>query len=252
MKLKHFIFVLALSMPVSAMADTAGFWIGAGSWDHGAEGTFRDTTDINQTIDLDSDLGLKDEEEGYVFAVIEHPVPFLPNIRFYSSKQTNKGTGTLTVNTELGGVPFTASTSVASVMDLDHTDITAYWQILDNVVEFDLGLTARSFDGEIEIVEVGNPSNRGFETIDETIPMLYAKLAVGLPITGLSIGVEGNFIGVGDNKLTDYSAKISYQSDYFFGIEGGVRSQTLELDDVDGIFSDFTFEGPFVAAFLHF
>ena len=137
-------------------------------------------------------------------------------------------------------------------MDLDHTDITLYWQVLDNVVEFDLGLTARSFDGEIEIVEVGNPSNRGFETIDETIPMLYAKLAFGLPLSGLSIGVEGNFIGVGDNKLTDYSAKISYQSDYVIGIEGGVRSQTLELDDVDGVFSDFTFEGPFVAAFVHF
>ena len=77
-------------------------------------------------------------------------------------------------------------------------------------------------------------------------------LLIGLPLTGLSIGADGSYIGYDGNSLTDITAFIRYSSDYVFGLEAGIRTVTLELDDVDSTYGKLEFDGPYVSLFLHF
>ena len=81
--------------------------------------------------------------------------------------------------------------------------------------------------------------------------MVYGLVGVS-PIPGLYLGVEGNFIGYDGNDLTDLTAKISYTTDFFLGFEGGYRSQSYKIDDLDGYTGKLDFEGPFLGAYLKF
>lgn len=245
---KVFLFVLLL-LPLPALADKLGFWIGGGVWDQTISGTVRSSLDPNDTIDVEKDLQLQDIQDGYLYAIIEHPIPILPNFKLATTKQEFEGSGTL--NVTFNGISF--SESVDSIVNLDHTDLTLYWQVLDKkAIELDLGLTGRKYDGFARIQSRADPNKRSEENLDEIVPMLYGRLAFGLPVEGLLIGVDGNYVSYGDGLLSDVSARIAYQTDYVVGIEVGYRSQKLELDNVDEVFSNLTIDGPFVAIFAHF
>ena len=247
MKSRILLIAMASLLSVNVLADTVGFRIGGGAWDHEASGTFRDTGTVN--IDLKNDLGFSSNKEGYGYIVLEHPIPVLPNVRFASTKMGHTGTGTVTVTFD--GQTFT-NEPVSSILTFDSTDITLYYEILDNVVGFDLGLTARSVEGRVNITSTTTPSLTGDAPFDETIPMIYFSLGVELPLTGLSFEVGGNIIAFDGNEYSDYMLKVSYETEFLLGIEAGIRQQKLVLDNVDTLFADMTFDGVFLGLFLHF
>jgi len=244
MKLQRLLFAAALLLPFQAMADTIGLYVGAGQWDHSASGGFRDSGAIN--IDSDA-LNLADNREGYFYVNIEHPVPLIPNVRLASTDLIHNGVNG-TVTGTFDGQTFTAN-NVTSTIDFTHTDITLYYELLDNVVSFDVGITARQLDGQIYLTD---GTNTGQVTLDEVVPMIYGKVAFDLPLTGLAIVGEGNFLSVGDADITDITVKVTYETDFLLGIEAGVRTFSLTLDNVDTITSDLEFDGPFLGVFLHF
>ncbi len=252
MKTRLTFLMLAGMLPGLAAADSLGLWVGAGQWDREVTGYVRDTNDPADNFNLDNaaqGVAMADKREGYLYAVIEHPVPMLPNVKVVSTSQSHSGSGTY--NRTFGGISF--SEDVEATLDLDHTDITVYWQVLDNVVELDLGLTARKYDGRVRVV--GKTSgNVGEEAIDETLPLGYARVGFDLPLTGLSLAVEGNLISVGDSSASDITAKVMYETSFGLGVEGGVRKQTIELDraDTGTVASDIEFNGLFAGVFFHF
>lgn len=250
MKLKHILITTFLFIfPYQLYADTLGVYIGGGLWDHSASGTFRDNTAASTTtINFEDDLKLKDEQEGYFYIAFEHPMPLVPNIKFASTKMSHKGSGTITIPVTFGGQNFIATESVTSKIQLDATDITAYYEVLDNVVELDLGLTARKIEGGFAITGTGAT---GEQLFNETIPLLYAALSINLP-AGFQLNAEGNFIGVNDVSYTDLTVKLRYEIVGVLGIEGGVRSQDLEVTGASDITADIKFSGPFVGLFVHF
>lgn len=244
MKLHRLLITAALLFPVTAMADTIGLYVGAGQWDHEATGGFRDSG----TVNIDSGaLNLVDNREGYFYVNIEHPVPLIPNIRLASTDLVHNGANG-TVTGTFDGQTFTA-TNVTSIIDFSHTDVTLYYELLDNVVSLDLGITARQLDGQIYLTD---GTNTGQVTLDEIVPMVYGKVAFDLPLTGLAIVGEGNFLSVGDADVTDISVKVTYETDFLLGVEAGVRTFSLVLDNVDTVTSDLEFSGPFVGLYLHF
>jgi len=247
MKLKHILLTsLFFIFPYQLHADTIGVYLGAGVWNHSASGYVRDSGTVN--FDLKKDLHLKDKQEGYFYIAVEHPVPLIPNIKFTSTKMSHAGSGAITVSTTFGGKTFSANDNVDTIINLDSTDITAYYEILDNVIELDLGLTARKLDGKVSLV---GAAVTGVQKIDQTIPLIYAALSINLP-AGITLNGEGNFIGVGGVSYTDLTVKLRYEIIDVFGVEGGVRSQNLSLDAVDSVSADLTFSGPFVGVFVHF
>ncbi|MCW9024062.1 MAG: TIGR04219 family outer membrane beta-barrel protein [Gammaproteobacteria bacterium] len=242
--------VLAAGLTVSAQADTLGLKIGGGSWDHDPSGTIRyKSTLIDDDINLDNDLHLKEKKEGYFFVVIEHPIPVLPNIRIMSTKLSSHGDGTTTKAFTFNNESYSLSENIVTDLVLDQTDLTLYYELLDNVVSLDLGLNLKNIDGSARLV--GATAGTNTATFDVTIPMLYASVGIS-PIEGLFIGAEVSYIGYDGNSISDYTAKVAYTSDYLIGIEAGVRSQSYELDDIDDSYGNMEFTGPFIGAYLHF
>ena len=212
-------------------------------WQEDPSGYFRNASDPTD-VDVKNDLFWKEEDQGYLFVTFEHFVPIIPNFRLMTTSLDHSGSGTATFI--LNGEVFTGD--VASTGSFDQTDITAYWEVLDNVVSLDLGLNVKVLDFSYSVTSLTETTSG---SITATLPMLYGLVGAS-PIPGLFLGVEGNWIGYDGNDLTDLTAKISYTTDFFLGIEGGYRSQTYELDDVDGYFGKLEFKGPFVGAYLKF
>ena len=234
-----------LSVPAITMADTLSVAIGGGMWQEEPSGYFRNgSAGDSINVDLKDNLFWKEEDQGYFFVTLEHPVPIIPNVRVMSTSLEHSGSGTTSFT--LDGITF--SGDVASTGSFDQTDLTAYWEILDNVVSLDLGLNFKLIDFSYSVASLIEKTSG---SITGTIPMLYGSVGAS-PIPGLFLGVEGNWIGYDGNDLTDFVAKVSYTTDFFLGIEGGYRSQTYELDDVDGYFGKLEFKGPFVGAYLKF
>ena len=253
MKLRTLSLALAgLAMSNTVFADTAGIKIGAGSWDHEPSGTIRyDDGSVGTNADLKNDLNLSDEKEGYAFVIVEHPVPLLPNVMVKQSGLTSNGSGTISSSFTYGGQTYQSSESITSELVLDHTDFTFYWQLLDNVVSLDLGLTAKAVDASATLTQTSGSTKTVTNSFDGIIPLGYVAIGVS-PTDSLEFRLEGNMLEVGDSSLTDYTAKVMYTTDYMIGIEAGVRSMELELDDLDNVYSNMKFEGPFVGLYLHF
>ena len=132
--------VLAITLsPITAVADIVGLYIGGGSWQASPEGNIG-----RSDIDLESTLNLDEENNQFVFIALEHPIPLLPNIRLQQTEMDWAGSALVTAGTDLNGNPFVSDEEVDVSLDLTHTDATFYYEILDNVVDLDLGITARA------------------------------------------------------------------------------------------------------------
>lgn len=220
---------------INAYADTLGLYVGGGSWDHDASGSFGTIGD--DVIDVESDLNYSGENDTYIWAAFEHFVPLIPNIRVESASIDHAGSAT---NLVFNGVNLSGDSSVS----LDTTDAILYYRLLDNWVNFDLGLNIRKLDGEFVIASES-------VTISETIPLLYASAQFDLPFTGFSIGGDMNIISYSGSSYQDLRIRVMYEMGVI-GFEAGLRSTTIELDDVDNVDADLEFEGLMLGVFLHF
>lgn len=242
--------VLGLNFTTNSQADTVlGIYAGGGSISYDASGGFQDLDNSGTDIDLKDDLGFSGDSGNYYYIALEHPIPLVPNLKLSHSDIEEVATGRLTRTITFDGTTFTANQLVASTMDLTHTDFTFYYELLDNWVNLDLGLTARNFSG-------GVSTTNGIQTatadLDFTVPLLFGKAQFDLPLTGLYAGVEGNWIGVGGAQIFDVWAKLGYTFAFGLGLEAGMRRIDAELDDVDDIDADVTLDGTYIAATFHF
>lgn len=234
-----------LVMGQIAMADTLGIYLGAGTWnqDYSGDLLLWQTDALNVSGDSGSTLYVK----------FEHPVPVLPNIKIATAEISDSGVadvvypGPLTLNTD-------------TTIDLSHTDLTFYYEIIDTGMDLDLGLTFRKFDGEItQIADIaGTLTPLATNTdITATIPMLYLSFRVDLPLTGFYLGADANALSISGNGFVDYSAMIGWTTSAAIvadiGVEAGVRSFSVKADtqklDLD---LDFETDGVFLRVVAHF
>jgi len=253
---KYFLLTVAcLLSSVNASADSLlGLYVGAHSWQQNYDGHIRDLDAsnplFNAEIDFNRDLGLDDETGNVVYIAFEHGIPVLPNIKLQHTELEIEATNVPSSPIEYGGKTF--STSINSESDLSHTDITFYYQVLDNWVSLDLGFTVRLFDGFVSVEDSASPSTFAKEEFDAAIPLLYIAAKFDLPFSGLYAGVSANGLGYDGNNFIDYQATLGYESSLGLGLEVGFRSMSLELDDIDDIEADLTIDGGFIGVFYHF
>jgi outer membrane protein len=228
--------LLALSLSsLNANADALGFFVGGGAWDHDSTGTFGTSGD--DILNVESDLGYGSTQDTYVWAAFEHFVPLIPNIRIEAATIGQDGFANGVI---FNGVSLTGSSEVK----LDNVDAILYYRLLDNWVNFDFGLNIRQLDGKFNI-------DSETLSISETIPMLYLSAQFDLPFSGFSIGGDINTISYSGNSYRDIRIRAMYEIGVI-GFEAGLKSTTLELDDVDNVTADLEFQGLMFGAFLHF
>ena len=239
--------VLGCALSTTASADVLGFEVGGYVWQQDYEGDIQDGSSV---VDLDTDLALDDDNNNVFYIALEHPIPLLPNIRLQQTEIKFDGESTLSRNIDFDGQTFNINADVVSDLDLSHTDATLYYEILDNWVSLDLGLTVRKFDGSAEIA-LADGSQVAREVLDDAVPMLYLGAKFELPLTGLYAGANANAISAGDSTITDYQIKLGYETDFGLGIEAGVRRFDLDYEDDDEE-ADVVIDGSYIGVFYHF
>ena len=233
--------------PSLASADVVGFEVGAGVWNQSPEGNL---TYQGTLLDVVDDLGIGSESGAFFYAVLEHPIPVIPNIKVQKNSMEFSGTSTLTKDIVFGGTTYTISEDISSDIDLSHYDITLYYELLDNWVNLDLGINVKVFDGEATI----RSATQGTTTTDLSfpIPLLYARGQFDLPFTGWQLEAIGQYVSYDGSHLSDFSGSINYTFAFGLGVKAGYRVIDLKIDDVDDITSDISIDGAFGTVFFDF
>lgn len=239
--------VLAASLiTTSAYADVLGASASLAYWSPDTSGTIQSG---GGEIDVDKDLGLSRDDSVIFTATFEHFIPIVPNFRFQYSDMDQVTYGSIN-NVDFQGQNFDGA--VQTSLDLTNYDFTLYYEVLDNWVNLDIGVTAKVFDGVLLLREQNaNPVAATSKTdIDSIIPMLYGSAIFELPITSLSVGAEGSAISMGSDSAYDLVAMIRYRAS-FFGVEAGYRAMGLK-GKVNSINVDARSDGPYLSAMLMF
>lgn len=242
---KYSLGAMSLIIASHVNADTIfGIYAGAGTWQSEYSGSAG-----NPSASLD-ELGFDDHNNSFYYIALEHPIPLIPNIKLQHNDISSRQTGVLDGDFSLNNESFNAGTEVYTNFDLSYTDATLYYEILDNWLNLDLGVTLRKYSGELQ---ARADTRTDAVDVDVTLPLGYARFQFDLPLTGFSAGVEANLIRYKDNSVSDYSAKISYMFDSVMdlGVEVGYKTASIKIDE-DDVNTDIRLKGPYAAAIFHF
>ena len=224
--------LLALGMGLSglAQADVIGVKGDLSYWAYNGQANM-----AAQTAASDQDLERKGAAQ--LSLAIEHPVPLIPNakIRYVNLK-------TQTEN-EVAGQP-------VYDINMDHADFILYYEILDNIVNADVGVGATTLNGHVTTLALSKTD------IDKTVPVIYATAGAKLPFTGLSAKGEVLYSNFNDAKITDAQAELQYNFiDNLLvdvGLKAGYRILDIKLDDYEKNDLKFNFKGPYIGLDIHF
>lgn len=235
----------------SAQADTIlGLYIGGQMWANEAEGSFGEGETDQAVFNFD------DETQGNFFVALEHPIPLVPNIKIASTTLDTVGGATISGSFTFEGVTYSDTAQVDTTFDASYVDYTLYYELFDNdLLTFDFGLTARDLDADINVIEQATSQSADL-AVSGFVPLIYVNTVIGLPFTGFNVFAEANFLSYDDNTVYDYQVGVSYELLDNLAVDLdvalGYREVKLELDDVDDLYSDLTFNGLFLGATLHF
>ena len=229
----------------AAQADTVfGLHAGAGIWQTAYSGEAGDPALTTQ------ELGVAEDNNNFYYLAIEHPIPLLPNIKLQQNNLSSRQTANIERSFNIGGTDFTLGQNLTTDFDLSYTDAALYYEILDNWLNLDLGITLRQYSGYLKAESSTEMDN---VDLDLAAPLVYAKFQFDLPFSGFSAGFEGNYMSYNKNTLADYSAKVSYMFDSVMdlGLELGYKQTSIKVDEEDAK-GDLQLKGPYAAAIFHF
>lgn len=238
------------------------FDIGAYLWQTQYSGTFTiidyepapgDSLTILQPTDVQDDLNMGKETQYSFYFSIEHNTPALPNLRFAHTAMQAESSSTLTKDILFNGFIFRFDDTVESEVDLSHTDLSAYYSVLDKQVSIDLGITLRLFDGfaQMRQPEMGAAGISRID-INELVPLAYGNLEIVLPLKGLSLDASLHFVNYDSNEVIDFSSAINYRTKLGLGASLGYRSVSTDLKDLEGQAVDLKADGPYAGLSYHF
>lgn len=226
----------------STHADTLlGLTMSVDAWGMDSSGSLADSSNL-QAFDHGSET-----PASFSFA-LEHPVPLIPNFRLRFTDMSSSGRTNLDRTFDFGGVSYPVNTSLGTEFNLQSSDFILYYELLDNdTVTFDLGLNGKYLDGDIQ---ASGGSSQSKETFKGLVPMIYGAVKFGFPMTRFSVFGDFNLLSAGGHTLKDYQAGAAYalveSMAVDFSVRGGYRKFGLKLDDLDGIHSDWSFDGLFL------
>lgn len=237
---------LSLLSPMNLQADTLGIYFSASSWSPDISGY---VSDNGPTINIEDELGFDDDQSNIFSVAIEHPIFFLPNFKYQRTALDVSSSTTLSSDINFGGITYPADTPLESQIDLSHSDYIMYYEVLDNWVSLDLGITVMNFDGNINISSTSLQSDVDF---DEFVPALYGKADFDLPFTGFYTGAEASVLSIGDGSISDYKIYLGWESDLVIGAEIGYHNFEADWEDFENSDGNISFEGYYATVTLHF
>ncbi|PCH95889.1 MAG: hypothetical protein COB83_07235 [Gammaproteobacteria bacterium] len=272
MKKMAFAATFVALLTTNVQADTVGLYLGGQIWQSNASATFGEKNTL-------LNFNLKKEQQINYFVAVEHPFPLLPNVRIASSTLDTSGKTTLTQEFSFDDETFAIGDDVNASFNVSYVDYTLYYELFDNgVFSFELGLTARDFNGAVtatgptiivdECVPTEQPNlcinNNGTSSVTPTgkrktnkiEPMLYVATNISMPLTNLSVFAQADFSLINDHSLYDYQVGLSYDlvdnRVVDFNLTLGYRVVKMVFEDLDNLYTDLEFKGAFVGVLAHF
>ena len=239
-------------LAVTANADFAKFEMGGGVWNQTPDGTLS-YTDSGATAIYTSNK--KEDGSAYLWMLIKHPIPIVPNLRLEYTNIKDKGIATGTFE------DFVAPANTTASLELTQYDVIPYYNILDNTMwtTLDIGidLKVQETDYQAKGVTIDGVLNQNYDdSATAVIPMIYARVRVELP---LNIGVEadGKYVTYDGSTIYDMRAKVDYTFDFVPivkpAIEVGYRVQKFDItSDDDKTKMDMEFSGVYAGLMLRF
>jgi len=229
-------------------ADMIGGEVSLGFFNHDPSGN---ASYRSSDASLEDTFGFTEEQDIFLKAYLEHPFPLLPNVKLGYTTLSHDGSNSVE-DFSWGDIdiPAGSTENINSSLSLDITDVTLYYEVLDNWVEVDAGLTLRYISGDMGVSTVGEYDNADFSI---WAPLLYGKARFNVPVTDLSFQLEANAISYWDMTAYDYELSARYTLLMGIGLEAGYKSFHIDSDDlVDGFHADMDFSGPYAAAIWDF
>jgi len=243
----------SLALAGTSVADTIfGVYAGAGVWNGSLSGNVGKDA---QPITAD-ELGMGSDNNTFYYLAVEHPVPVLPNFMLSHTSLSTSGKSTVTRDFTFNNTTVPANADTTTSVDLSHTDLTLYYEILDNYLSWDLGVTGRNFDGYASI-DYTSQSGNGSEKVSlkGIVPLAYTKLQIDLPFSGWFVGGSMNYVGYRGDSFSDLDAKLGYMTDGLgldVGFDFGYRQMKLKVEKLDDLKADLTEDGPYASLLVHF
>ncbi|MFE8071476.1 TIGR04219 family outer membrane beta-barrel protein [Marinobacteraceae bacterium S3BR75-40.1] len=223
-------------MATPALSDVFGAAASATYWHSSNSGSIEKGN--SGAVDLEDDLNFKDEDFSVITVAFEHPVPALPNLRFQYFNMDQAGSGNLP--NDFGNAQ---AGYVNTNLDLSNYDLTFYYEILDNWVNVDAGVTGKLFNGELTLRD--SNGNVDETKIDTLMPLLYAQARFDVPGTALSLGAGGNYLSYDGDEVYDLAAYANYRI-VVLDIRAGYREMRVDVDDVEDVDVNATISGPYL------
>ena len=217
-----------LMLASTASADIAKVEMGVGAWMQTPSGGITadpgyDGSDISDE---------KEDTSPYVWLLIKHPIPIIPNLRLEYVTLAN--TGTATGSFQNFTIPKTKKAK--TTLDMTQYDIIPYYNILDNTawITLDLGI-------DLKVIDVDYKADWTSSTYSDTasvvIPLAYVRARMEIPATNIGLESDVKYVSSGSSTVYDIRAKVDYTLDFIPvvqpAIEVGYRVQKFKIDDAD-------------------
>ncbi|MFA5233499.1 MAG: TIGR04219 family outer membrane beta-barrel protein [Sulfurimonas sp.] len=210
------------------MADFTRVEMGAGAWSQTPKGeaSYTDGGADGRYVSNE-----KEENSAYVWALVKHPIPIVPNLRleYVTLEDSGLATG------EFEDFDIGAATTTLSY-DMKQYDIIPYYNILDNTawITLDLGLDIKVVD--LSYTAAPSAPFTGYDdSVTFAVPLLYVRGRVEIPATDIGLEADVKYITTGDSTVYDVRAKVDYTLDFIPAIqpaiEVGYRAQKLDIDE---------------------
>ncbi|HEY7771573.1 MAG TPA: TIGR04219 family outer membrane beta-barrel protein, partial [Marinagarivorans sp.] len=288
---------IVLSSP-SALADFIGVHGSIASWQSTFSGEIAGTAKLAERNEYGwgvpsfKERGFEKNGQYFGHIAFEHPIPLLPNIRLGYTKIEDSGSSPSEINSrrydqiiEVNDKDVIVSWDIAqnihTTLNIDALDLSLYYEVLDNWVNLDVGLTIRQMTGEFiestyteeipSLLVGGSCSAQNLNVassgrcivpplsqttdIDFVVPMLYSEIRFDLPLSGLFLAGRGNAVSYSGNKVLDFEVEAGYDFDMTvteLGLALGYRRSSLKADDLEGLYSDATLDGFYTSLKVHF
>lgn len=250
MKKLLFTFACGAVLASGVAADITRVEIGVGAWMQTPKGS---ATYTDGGADGSYTSSEKDNTESYVWVLVKHPVPVLPNLRleYVSIEDSGIASG------QFKDFDITAASTTLSY-DMKQYDIIPYYNILDNTawITLDLGLDIKIVDASYTAAPSA-PFAGYSDSVTFAVPLLYVRGRVEIPSTDIGLEADVKYVTTGDSTVYDVRAKIDYTLDFVPvvqpALEVGYRVQKIDIDEsgVDAKL-DIDFSGIYAGLILRF
>ncbi len=231
-----------LSMSSAHAATVLGFKVGADYWQADTTNSFNDDSGVAHSFDDDS-------AQGSIWFAIEHPLPFVPNVKIRQNS-LESSSDISNADFTFNGNYFSGDVSVTN--DLNNTDFMLYYEILDNdLVSVDLGAAYKLMSGSLRVNDAGHPEE---VDIDSGVVMGYASAQVGMVGLGL-FGFADVLLGIDESNVYDYGAGLGWQFDGLAvdtSIRVGYREFNFDVSSFSDVSQNTSFKGAFAGVELVF